>query len=55
MNLSYEDFEDAVQMMAAVRVGAEYVIKRNPLDYRGGPIPVVQPAEFLPLLQEEKK
>jgi predicted nucleic acid-binding protein len=49
--LQYEDFENAVQMMAAVRVGAEYVITRNPQDYRDGPIPAVQPAEFLPLIQ----
>jgi predicted nucleic acid-binding protein len=51
LNLPYEDFEDAVQMMAAVQVGAEYVITRNPQYYRGGPIPAVQPAEFLPLIQ----
>jgi predicted nucleic acid-binding protein len=55
LNLPYEDFEDAVQMMAAVQVGAEYVITRNPQDYRGGLIPAVQPAEFLPLIQKEKK
>ena len=50
LNLPYQDFEDAVQMMAAVRVGADYVITRNPQDYRQGPLPALLPAELLALL-----
>jgi predicted nucleic acid-binding protein len=46
LNLPYQDFEDAVQMMAAVQIGADYVITRNPRDYRPGPLP----AELLALL-----
>ena len=50
LNLPYSDFEDAVQMMAAVRTGADYVITRNPGDYTHGPLPVLMPAELLALL-----
>jgi hypothetical protein len=48
--LPCQDFEDAVQMMAAVRMGADYVITRNPRDYKEGPLPALLPAELLALL-----
>lgn len=50
LSMGWSDFEDAVQMTAAVNAGAEYLVTRNPDDFEGGPIPVLQPAEFLPLL-----
>ena len=50
LNLPYPDFEDAVQMMAAVRSGARYVVTRNVRDYGLGPLPVLKPAELLALL-----
>jgi predicted nucleic acid-binding protein len=50
LNLPYPDFEDAVQMMAAVRSGVGYLITRNVRDYRMGPLPVLQPAELLALM-----
>jgi len=50
LNLPYGDFEDAVQMMAAVHAHAEYVITRNPSDYKYGPLPALRPDEFLALL-----
>ena len=42
--------EDAVQMIAAVRGGAAYLVTRNAPDYRAGPLPALQPAELLALL-----
>jgi predicted nucleic acid-binding protein len=48
--LPYADFEDAVQMMAAVEVGANYLITRNVRDFGAGPLPVLQPAELLTLV-----
>ena len=51
LNLPYKDFEDAVQMMAAVRAGAQYVVTRNVDDYKAGPLPVLRPAELLALMQ----
>jgi predicted nucleic acid-binding protein len=50
LNLPYPDFEDAVQMMAAVRSGARYLVTRNVRGYGRGPLPVVQPAELMALL-----
>lgn len=50
LNLPYPDFEDAVQMMAAVRSGVQYLVTRNVRDYGMGPLPVLQPAELLALL-----
>jgi len=52
LNLPYPDFEDAVQMMAAVQAGAQYLVTRNVQDYRAGPLPVLQPAELLALVQQ---
>jgi predicted nucleic acid-binding protein len=50
LNLPYPDFEDAVQMIAAVRSGARYLVTRNVRDYGMGPLPVLQPAELMALL-----
>ena len=50
LNLPYPDFEDAVQMMAAVRSGVQYLVTRNVRDYGLGPLPVLQPAELLALV-----
>ena len=52
MSWGWSDFEDAVQMAAAAQAGADYLITRNPRDFKGGTIPVVQPAAFLTLLQQ---
>jgi len=50
LSLPYRDFEDAVQMMAAVRTGVQYFVTRNIKDYKAGPLPVLQPAELLALV-----
>ena len=51
LGLKWKDFEDAVQMAAAARAGAEYLITRNPGDFEGGTVPVLQPGEFTALLR----
>lgn len=51
LNLPYTDFEDAVQMMAAVRAGADYLVTRNVRDFKNGPLPVLQPAELSALIE----
>jgi hypothetical protein len=50
LNLPHPDFVDAVQMMAAVRSGAQYLVTRNVRDDRMGPLPALQPAGLLALL-----
>jgi hypothetical protein len=47
LQMPYEDFEDAVVMMAGVGVGADFVVTRNLQDFRYGPLPAITPAELL--------
>lgn len=51
LSWSRPDFEDAVQMAAAVHAGADYLIIHNPRDFQEGIIQVVQPGPFLALLR----
>jgi predicted nucleic acid-binding protein len=44
------DFEDAVQMAAAVAARADHVVTRNLRHFSASPVPALQPAELLPLL-----
>jgi predicted nucleic acid-binding protein len=48
--LPYRDFEDAVQIIAALQSRADYLVTRNPQDYKPPIIPVLQPVELLALL-----
>ena len=52
LTLPYGDFEDAVQMVSAVQVGAKYLVTRDARDYKAGPLPDLLPAEMLALLSE---
>ena len=47
LNLDYQDFEDAVQMISALQCKAEYLITRNVADYQPALLPVIQPVDFL--------
>ena len=42
-----KDFEDAVQMETAERVGADFIITRNVKDFMKSPIPAYTPLEFM--------
>ncbi len=46
------DFEDAVQIAAALKVEAEYVVTRNPRDYRGSPVALRSPGEILAMFRD---
>jgi predicted nucleic acid-binding protein len=48
--LPMDDFEDAVQAAAALKVGAEYIVTRDQKGFRGAPIPSVAPGAALSLL-----
>ncbi len=48
--LDMRDFEDAVQAVAALRAGADYIVTRNTVDFRGSTIPTRTPGEVLALL-----
>ena len=47
LNLDFQDFEDAVQMISAVQCKADCLVTRNPKDYQPALLPVVQPVEFI--------
>lgn len=49
LTLEWPDFEDAVQMAAALNVNADYLLSRNPTDFKDTPIPVLSPLNFLNL------
>lgn len=49
LELDWKDFEDAVQATAALKSGADYLVTRNPKDFSGSPVPVLQPEAFLAL------
>jgi hypothetical protein len=50
LNLPYRDYEDAVQMTAALQIHADYLLTRNVKDYSPSPLAVIQPAELLAIL-----
>ena len=54
LSLSWKDFEDAVQMASADAEGVDYLITRNIKDFQSGPVPVIQPAAFLALLDSTR-
>jgi predicted nucleic acid-binding protein len=41
------DFEDALQVAAAVSCGASVIVTRNTKDFQASPIPVMTPEQFL--------
>lgn len=50
LSLPYKDFEDAVQMMAAVQCKADYLVTRNVKDFKPAALSVIQPSELLSLI-----
>lgn len=48
--LGLSDFEDAVQVAAALKVGADYVVTRDAKHFRGGPVEPRSAGEVLALL-----
>ena len=52
LNLPYRDFEDAVQMIAASRISADYLVSRNVQDFQPELVKVISPATFIPFLRK---
>ena len=51
LNLSYRDYEDAVQVIAALQSNLDFLVTRNPRDFPLSPVPVLQPVELLKIIQ----
>ena len=47
LQLGWQDFEDAVQMVAAQQVGANYLISRNPKDFETPLVKVMELSQYL--------
>ena len=47
LNLPMDDFEDALQVAAAMACGAQFIITRNERDFRRSPVPALSPNAFL--------
>jgi predicted nucleic acid-binding protein len=50
LTLPFRDFEDAVQMAAAMQAGVDYLATRDVQDFQPAPLSVISPAELLTLL-----
>lgn len=48
--LGMADYEDAVQVAAALQIGADCLVTRNSRDYKGAPVEIRAPGEVLALL-----
>lgn len=53
LSSSVKDFEDAVMIETAVRIGADCIITRNGRDYSPSPVKALPPADFLAKLNAE--
>ena len=53
LNLSWRDFEDAVQYSVAKSNEMDYIITRNIEDFSGGEVAVVTPEDFCRILLED--
>ena len=48
----WQDFEDAIQMGAALNAQVDYIVTRNKRDFEVQPVPVLSPAGVLALLAQ---
>lgn len=47
LTLALSDFEDALQVAAAMSAQAQWIVTRNAADYRGSPLPAITPRDFI--------
>ena len=52
-NEEFADFEDCLQEECAVETVADYIVTRNPNDYKGSRVKVIEPDEFMKILQKD--
>lgn len=49
------DFEDALQVAAAMACGAQFIVTRNERDFKASPVPALSPEAFLRLYPGEAR
>ena len=47
LDLPMHDFEDALQVAAAMACGAQFIVTRNERDFKASPVPALSPEAFL--------
>ena len=47
LDLPMRDFEDALQVAAAMACGAQFIVTRNERDFKASPVPALNPGTFL--------
>ena len=52
IDLNWSDFEDAVQYTTGEHIQADYIITRDTRGYAGNTITVIQPADFLAIMEQ---
>ena len=45
--LSFSDYEDAIQSVCATRMSADYIVTRNEKDFTNSPVPAISPVNLL--------
>lgn len=55
LTMGLSDFEDAVMVSTAVRIGAECIVTRNLKDFRNVEIPVYTPEQFLNMMDNDEE
>lgn len=50
LSLNLPDFEDGLQVAAALACDADYIISRNLKDYKKSPIKAISPTQFLAMI-----
>ena len=50
LDLQWEDFEDCVQYLVGETINADYIVTRNPKDYKDKSIDIVTPEELLDIV-----
>ena len=51
LELPMDDFEDSMQVAAALACGAEYIVTRDQNDFDQSPVPAIEPLDALALLR----
>jgi hypothetical protein len=50
LNFEWNDFEDSIQYVVGKNIAADYLVTRNPKDFSGSKIPIVEPEGLLNII-----
>jgi len=47
LQMEFSDFEDAIQSASAFEEGLDFIVTRDPQDFKNSPVKALSPAEFM--------